>query len=107
MVETNFKSLFQNQIHSMPKSKMAHIEMGYGSIEQSRTSKIHKFHDSYISYYLRFYKTKYAACVFYSNSWSKIPTLFENHRNLLHLKNFVKFFFTLKNLIKVSCYHHK
>ena len=66
--------------------------MGSGPVEQSRTSKIHKFHDSYIIFDLRFYKRKYAACVFHSNSWSKIPTLFENLRNLLHLKNFVKFF---------------
>ena len=66
MVETSIKSLFHNQIHSMPKSKIAHTEMGSGKVEQSRTSKIHKFHDSYIIYYLQFYKTKYAACVFYS-----------------------------------------
>ena len=62
MVETSIKALFQNQIHSMPKSKIAHIEMGSDLVEQSRTSKINKFHDSYVIYFLRFYKTKYAAC---------------------------------------------
>ena len=62
MVETSIKSLFQNQIHSMTKSKIAHIEMGSDLVEQSRTSKINKFHDSYVIYFLRFYKTKYAAC---------------------------------------------
>ena len=62
MVETSIKSLFQNQIHSMPKSKIAHIEMGSDLVEQSRTSKINKFHDSYVIHFLRFYKTKYAAC---------------------------------------------
>ena len=48
MVETSIKSLFQIQIHLMSESKIAHIEMGSGPVEQSRASKIHKFHDSYI-----------------------------------------------------------
>ena len=52
MVETSIKSLFQIQIHSMSESKIAHIEMGSGPVEQSRASKIHKFHDSYIIYHL-------------------------------------------------------